>query len=167
MNRIDPPVGYGLNGQPLPSVLNHITLTDSKQPSQSQSQPQSTTLLKDHLLPGQKKRGRKKKELVDNEAQAEIAATKLARKRTAYSIFAHQERNFFADLKFENMQKGLGKYLSRRWKVMDANERQLYEAIAMESGSPKTCPSNLMVNGQQSDSQVENRLNDWNENTFC
>lgn len=91
-----------------------------------------------NLISIHRKRGRKKKEIVDNEAQAAIVATKLARKRTAYSVFAHQERTYLEGLKIENMQKGLGKYLSHRWKVMDASEKQLYEAIAIESGNSKT-----------------------------
>ena len=90
-----------------------------------------------------KKRGRKKKEAVDMEAQAAIAATKLARKRTAYSVFAHQERVFLEGLKIENMQKGLGKFLSYRWKGMDANEKLLYESIAADSSQiTKTTKSN-------------------------
>lgn len=61
----------------------------------------------------------------------------MARKRTAYSVYAHQERTFLEGLKYDNMQKNLGKFLSQRWRVMDQDERQLYEAIAAESGKSK------------------------------
>ena len=104
--RIDPPHGYGLDGKPLPSSI--------------------------YIQP--KKRGRKKKDSVDCQAEAALVATRLARKRSAYSVFAHQERKFLEGLQFENMQKSLGKYVSQRWWAMDPREMELYNALAAESG---------------------------------
>jgi hypothetical protein len=111
--RIDPPHGYGLDGKPLPSA--------SIQP---------------------KRRGRKRKDR-DLEGEAALAATRLARKRSAYSVFAHQERKFLEGLQFNNMQKTLGKYVSQRWWTMDPREMELYNALAAESGVSPTnsaCP---------------------------
>lgn len=133
--KIDPPIGYGLDGKPLPSMLQSIEKSDHiKQSRRSRSfdlhdQDQTTAMFQ-----VQKKRGRRKKAAVDCDAEAALVATRLARKRTAYSVFAHEERIFLDGLKFDNMQKGLGRYLSHRWKMMDNREKQTYEAIAAESG---------------------------------
>lgn len=81
-----------------------------------------------------KKRGRKRKDMTTSDAETALAATRLARKRSSYSVFAHQERRFLNGLQFDNMQKSLGRYLSQRWQTMDPREKELYDALAAQSG---------------------------------
>ena len=66
-----------------------------------------------------------------NKNQAIVTSSVLmpARKPTAYSLFANQERKFVIKLNSKELQKHMGKYFSMRWKTMDFEEKQLYEML--------------------------------------
>ena len=69
-------------------------------------------------------------------AQSAVASAVLpARRLTAYSIFANQERNFVLKLQSKELQKHMGRYFSMRWKTMEPEERELYEMLARTGGT--------------------------------
>ena len=73
--RIDPPPGYGLDGQPSKSL-------------QSPSKSQAENLFEAGVV--KKRRGRRKKVDTESGDTTSAGAPKVMRPRTAYSLFAHQ-----------------------------------------------------------------------------
>lgn len=113
--KIDPPPGYGLDGLPLPVLLLAPPVGGVSA---------STTL----------KRGRKADPL---KSGALKNATSIQRPRTAYSLFAHQEKDFLSGLKCSNLQRLMGQYLGTRWKSMHQDEKNMYDLLAKSGATTK------------------------------
>ena len=62
------------------------------------------------------------------------ASTTDARQRTAYSLFANQEREYVVRLDCPEIRRQMGKYFSHRWRTMDPEEKRLY-VLLEQSGA--------------------------------
>ncbi|CAE7637090.1 unnamed protein product [Symbiodinium microadriaticum] len=124
--KIDPPMGIGLDGQP-------FVLDDDD--SHFEGGGASGSYYMQQQSP--KKRGRKKKLDFNGLENQEQDRPIVKRPRTAYSLFAHQERGFLSGIKCGDMQRAMGRYLGQRWKSMDVDERRLYEALSASGAQTK------------------------------